>query len=461
MSHHFRTFAALVLCPATAFAVEPVNPSAAFQVGVCTHFSQGKGLLPANLSLIRQAGATTLRDEVGWSRVEGARGVFKIPEEWDDFVRRAVAANVEPLLILDYGNRFYDGGDKPRSSEALEAFAVYCEFVVRHFKGVVHQYEIWNEYDIKIGGTTPGPAEDYAAMLKKVYPRIKAIDPSIEVLGGAMTSGGVNKGWLERMLAADALPYLDAVSVHSYSYSQTGRGRSPETWAAWIAGVQETIMKHNNGKPAPLYVTEMGWPTEVDKRGTPPQVAADYLARMFLLGRSMPYLKGIWWYDFQDDGWNATDNENNFGMVRPDLTPKQAYFALASVSEVVAGGFVERLDAGDPDVYVLKFRAAGRNLLAIWSVHEEDDWQVTLKGTSPIPTALTVAKLGGRAVSRAWGARAWADERPAVVAVDELVLTVRGCPWIVGGDLAGVTVAGVKRRVFPDAMPGVSMPVSK
>lgn len=251
MNHCLR-LAALGLFSLRALAVEPVNPSATFEIGVCTHFSQGKGLLPANLGLIQQSGATTLRDEVGWNRIESIKGVYKMPEEWDEFVRRAVVMHVEPLLILDYGNRFYDGGDKPRSRDAVEAFARYCEFVVRHFKGIVHRYEVWNEYDIKIGGTTPGPAEDYAALLKVVYPRIKTIDPQVRVLGGAMTSGGVNKGWLENMLAADALAYLDAVSVHSYSYSQPGRGRSPETWAAWIAGVQETIMKHNHGKPAPL-----------------------------------------------------------------------------------------------------------------------------------------------------------------------------------------------------------------
>lgn len=196
----------------------------------------------------------------------------------------------------------------------------------------------------------------------------------------------------------------------------------------------------------------MGWPTEMDKRGTPPQIAADYLARLFLLGRSMPYLKGIWWYDFQDDGWNASDNESNFGMVRPDLTPKPAYFALASIADVAGSAFAGRLDSGDPDVYVLKFRQPGRDVMAIWSTHEEDDWQVTLKSPARKTAPLTVMKVGGRKVKRDWGSRAWADERRAEVAADELALTVRGTPWFVAGDLEGVTVH-VKRRVFPDSVP--------
>ena len=54
-------------------AVEPVKPSA-FAVGVCTHFSQGKGLLGANLGLMRQAGIGSLRDEVYWSGIEREKG---------------------------------------------------------------------------------------------------------------------------------------------------------------------------------------------------------------------------------------------------------------------------------------------------------------------------------------------------------------------------------------------------
>src|SRR5207248_11095669 len=135
------------------------------------------------------------------------------------------------------------------------------------------------------------------------------------------------------------------------------------------------------GKPAPLYVTEMGWPTQIDKRGMPPRASADFLARMYLLSRTLPFMKGIWWYDFQDDGWNATYNEANFGIVRPDLTPKPAYFALAGVAGLVSTSeYIGRVDTGDPDVYVLKFRQkSGKEVWAVWSAHEDDDWQVELK----------------------------------------------------------------------------------
>ena len=123
----------------------------AFVIGACTHFSQGKGILDRNLERIKQAGIASIRDEVGWGAVEREKGKLAMPEQFDSYVRRAAAQGVNVLLILDYGNRFYDDGDRPRSPEAIEGFCRYAEFVVRHFGKAVRLYEIWNEWDISIG----------------------------------------------------------------------------------------------------------------------------------------------------------------------------------------------------------------------------------------------------------------------------------------------------------------------
>src|SRR5450759_96083 len=184
----------MALLPAAGTAADP------FVVGACTHFGQGKGLLKAKLSMMRQAGISSFRDEVGWRAIEKTKGQYEMPAAWDEFVDQGRKAGSEPLLILDYGNPLYDSGDKPRSAEAIEAFTKYAEFVVRHFQGRVKLYEVWNEWDIAIGSRTPGSADDYAALLKAVYSRIKAVDPSITVFGGAPTPGGVTNGGLARVI---------------------------------------------------------------------------------------------------------------------------------------------------------------------------------------------------------------------------------------------------------------------
>lgn len=436
--------------PLVFAALLPVTGTAAdaFVVGACAHFGQGKGLLRSNLSMMRQAGITSLRDEVGWRAIEKTKGQLAMPPAWDEFVDESVKAGIAPLIILDYGNPLYDNGDKPRSAEAIEAFTKYAEFVARHFHGRVRMYELWNEWDIAIGSKTPGSADDYVALAKAVYPRIKAADPSITVLGGAPTPGGVKNGWLARVLEKGGLQYMDALSIHTYTYSESGRARGPEAWAEWMAQVEAMARKANGGKDTPIHVTETGWPTQLDRRGTPPEVAAAYLARLFLLAKTLPYIKGIWWYDFQDDGWNASYNENNFGLVRPDLSPKPAWYALAGVAPAAARGeFVERLDTGDPEVWALRFRGpeAGQTL-AIWSAHPDDDWEVTVE-TPRAAAAPVRARVSGRPeFELPWGARAWADGPSAAAVPNQLQVVVRGAPMLLTGAPDAATVKGVRRR---------------
>ncbi len=395
-----------------------------FIAGVCTHFQQGKGVLDSNLRMIRAAGVTSIRDEASWNAVERVKGQLAMPEQYTRYVDRALAAGIQPLLVLDYGNRFYDNGGKPLTDDAIEGFARYAEFVVRHFKGKIKLYEVWNEWDIKIGGTEPGDADTYTKLLKVVYPRIKKIDPSIVVMAGAMTSGGIRKGWLDRMLAAGALTALDAVSIHTYNYSGRDRERTPEAWFDFVVKAEDAIKQANNGREIPLYVSEMGWPTHTGPRSTSPQQSAAFLARMFLLGRTLPYLKGIWWYDFQDDGWKPEYNENNFGMVRPDLTPKPSYHALASLSSLVAEGqFVSRIDSGNPDVIALRFRHRNQDVLALWSAQPaaDHDFQVELQN------AATVQEVGRPAI---------AGPLPSV--------TLRDTPFLITGQ--GVQIGAITVR---------------
>lgn len=427
-----------------------------FRVGVCTHFSQSKGHLATNLNAIRQAGVSTIRDELSWRTVERTKGQYALPDAWREYIDSAVAAGLEPLIILDYGNPMYDKGDKPISEEALEGFARYSEFIVRTLKGKVRMYEIWNEWDIGIGGTTPGTAETYAALLAKVYPRIKAIAPDAVVMGGGMTSGAIQRGWLEAMLKAGALKSLDELSIHTYNYSGSGRDRGPEAWADMVRKVHDLVQKYSAGREYPITVTEMGWPTQIDRRGTPPEISAAYLSRMYLLGRSMPFLRGIWYYDFQDDGWKPSYNEDNFGIVRPDLTPKPAYFALKDLGATLPQlEFTGRVDAGDPDVWILKFeRRGGGQVWAIWSTHEDDDWQVTLSAPAQGRRPVRLREVGRSEIERPWGSRSWADGRNAAARPNEIDLAVRETPWLVSGELDGVSVTGVKKRERPEALRG-------
>lgn len=419
-----------------------------FIVGACTHFSQGKGVLEQNIESLKEAGIASIRDEVGWGSVEQEKGRLVMPERYDAYVRKAAGQGVNMLLILDYANRFYDDGDRPRSPEAIEGFCRYAEFVVRHFGKDVRMYEVWNEWDIGIGLPKKydkgGSAEDYANLLKAVYPRIKAVDPGVTVIAGASTSGAVKRGWLENIVKLGALESCDAISIHSYNYGDKFPERGPEACSEWMTGVQEMLARYNEGKDVPFYVTEMGWPTHVARGGTDPQLSASYLARLYLLARTLPSFKGIWWYDFQDDGWNPQYNEDNFGLVRPDLTPKPSYHVMADISTLVTRGqFVDRLATSDDNLWVLRFKVGAQDCWALWSADDKDR-QVVLQVESP-NAGVMVRQTGHEIHPVKWGFRRWADGDGGLVP-NQLSVVVGHRPVLIIDDLAGVSVVEVISR---------------
>lgn len=440
------TFLILTLV-ASAAAQKSVSSERRFCVGACTHFSQGKGIVEANLDSLKAAGITAIRDEAPWGAVEREKGKLVMPERFDTYVRRAAAKGLDVMLILDYANRFYDDGDRPRSPEAIEGFCRYSEFVVRHFGDDVRLYEVWNEWDIGIGlpkrHRKGGSPEDYAKLLKAVYPRIKAANPKSTVIAGGSTSGGVKRGWLEGILKRGALDCCDAISIHSYNYNDKFPQRGPEACAAWMADVRAMLRRYSDGESVPFYVTEMGWPTHVTKGRTDPELSASYLARLYLLARVAPSFQGLWWYDFQDDGWNPEYNEDNFGLVRPDLTPKPGYYVVADISKLVGEGtFVDQLATDDDNLQVLRFQHAGRDCWALWSADDEDR-QVVLR-TERSGTPVTIQAAGRDAYETRWGYRDWV--RRGEFVLDRLSVVVGHRPVMIRGDLSDVSVAEVILR---------------
>ena len=339
-----------------------------FLIGLSTHFGQNKGDVQANLNLIHQSGANSIRDEVFWQGVEHQRGQYAIPKNSEYYVTSSVALGLQPLLSLDYGNPLYDHGDKPTSDEAIEGYARYAEFVARHFKGRVSMYEIWNEWDGGVGKTTPGTPQAYVKLLKVVYPRLKKIDPNLVIVAGGISGGGVRGPFLREILELGALSSADGLSFHQYIFSSKGNRRTPEALIDNINGVEELVRSYNGNKQFPLYLTETGWPTHSGPGGTSAEEAGNFLARTMLLARTLPFLRGVWWYDFKDDGPNPERTEDNFGLVRTDLSPKPGFLALSAVTRWInETESFSQVKMSDPAISAVKFNTAdGHEAIAIW-----------------------------------------------------------------------------------------------
>src|SRR5262249_5185384 len=120
------------------------------------------------------------------------------------------------------------------------------------------------------------------------------------------------------------------------------------------------------GKPVPIYVTEMGYPDFAGRGGVTTEVAALYLARFYLLAATRPYVGGVWWYGLRDQGADANDKEQRFGVLDSAMTPKPAALALRSVAQLLAQTGRLRDESRGAERRVAGVRADGSPVALAW-----------------------------------------------------------------------------------------------
>jgi len=152
----------------------------------------------------------------------------------------------------------------------------------------VQAIEIWNEQNIDSEWKTNPQAvspEQYVEMLKLAYQAIKARDPNVMVISGALSPTGFFGGgcdargcddqpYLRRMVELGFLNYADCVGVHVNGYNlppqyrhdeghndptASFRGPFDNPHPSW--SFRSTLEDYHNiiGKQKPLCVTEFGW----------------------------------------------------------------------------------------------------------------------------------------------------------------------------------------------------------
>jgi hypothetical protein len=403
-----------------------------FLIGTCVHFEAQKTNPDEFGADSQKLGTNSFRAEIPWWDIEKAKGQLDFPSSLsgvDQAINEAVQLGGHPLLILGYGNQFYDKGSFPLSDTAQAAFVRYAEFVAVRYKHKVRHYEVWNEWNIGLSTGNPipytysGSGKDYSRLLKKVYRAIKVIDPDAIVIAGAVANRDVL--WINEMIKnADA--QYDGISVHPYNYSNGQEGRTPEEAVQWLNMLHKLLPPSSS-----IFVTEMGWPTYVGPHTTDKDTAGDYLARFYLLSREKPFIKGIWWYDFQDDGNDPADSEQNFGLVSRGYLPKPAFFALRDIaSQVSQVGGATNVELGKN---LRAVRLAGRNgqlVLAVWSLQQRGAQTIVLS-SSVGDSEFNLVQIG-------------ANTRADTVRLGKNLLPVRlsvaGRPWLISGDLYSLII---------------------
>lgn len=382
---------------------------AAQQFGIGIHIGQSTSQIEAAL----KQGPFSYRTDAEWRWFETTKGVLTYPSNltgWLDPITTVdVGAGASPLIVLDYGNSFYDSGGEPYSAAGIAAFAKYAGFVAGHYKGKVSQFEVWNEWNLAGSDTnaSAGTATAYVALLKATYAAVKAANPSATVVAGSGVAN-LDTTWVTQFISAGGLNYTDAFSIHPYVHSRARKpsaptlsslfsldaplsfiqtaeaqtssvvGGTPEDSFVWVDKVHSMLASAMPSKTIPIFITEIGWATNTGQYGFSQPTQAAYLQRYLLLAHARSYVGGVWWYDIIDDGADNTNYFQRFGLLTQSGSQKQAYGALMQIKDELLSPAIATQGTGpNGEITITGTLASGQQYYAAWLPTDNFDTTVS------------------------------------------------------------------------------------
>jgi len=241
-------------------------------IGVATSplYGQTKAEIERQLDDLLSIGVTNIRVFVPWGLVEPLDNVYN----WshiDDIMSAAAARNMGVMAQVN-ATPIWGGANGPgfpigSGAPNVNAFKDFMGVFANRYSTTVSAYEIWNEPNYYQFYNPINP-EAYTELLKAVYPVLKQIDPTATVVAGAVGATQSFPGltmnpveFVQRMLAAGAADFFDALSVHPYGDQIPYSGSCPSCPPGVLTPRQqvEAIMGMLAGKK--VWITEYGLST--------------------------------------------------------------------------------------------------------------------------------------------------------------------------------------------------------
>lgn len=180
-------------------------------------------------------------DPINWHWVEKKKGVLDVDPVTDAAVTELATNGVQIVMSLNFGNRLYSGPDSrsipqlwewnydmpkpPTTPEALDAWGRYVEFMVKRFRGRVHHFEIWNEWNISCyWGDTPS-LEHFLAVSRVAIPIVRKYAPEAKVMMGSIAGfpHGISRWTPDKLLQQEkSTMYLPAMRALAGEIDEIG-----------------------------------------------------------------------------------------------------------------------------------------------------------------------------------------------------------------------------------------------
>jgi hypothetical protein len=317
--------------------------------------------------LAYNAGARVNRWEFRWDRIEPRRGRWNFSHD-DPAVRasRTAGLGVQGILI---GTPAWGAapGQKPgngvpkglylRPSNPKNLWAVYVRRTVRHYRGQVKWWEIWNEPDL--GFFWMGTARDYLRLLAVSYRVIRGADPGARVIMAGLVDQSL--GFFLKVVAADR---FDPGSVANRGYFDIAAWHAYGPASAIYANLQRmrTILDGYGFAQVPIWVTEDGFPAS-NPNGAARQAAYVLQTAAFALAAGADR---VLIYRASDDPEPKT-----WGIMTTRGAPRAGYVALQeaasylSATKAISYAPTQRLAR-------FVFYEPGKRVTMLWTLKQPD-----------------------------------------------------------------------------------------
>jgi hypothetical protein len=255
-------------------------------------------------------------------------------------------------------------------------YAAFLTEMLERYEGKIDAVEVWNEQNLDrewatANGVNP---EDYVQFLQVANEAIKAHDPNIIVISGALAPTGDGDWvswiddfqWLDRALAAGLLDHADCVGVHHNGYNigpdvtfeeapsdpqgSTAIFRGPfdnphHSWSfkSTLDTYAEKVQAIDPDKK--LCVTEFGWASSEGYDTYPTgfefaqdntlQEQADFITQAFqqMHDSGDVWLTYLFNFDFGNKGSGPEDDPVPYSILDTQGIPRPAFEALANMEK--------------------------------------------------------------------------------------------------------------------------------
>lgn len=299
------------------------------------------------LELVREMGATTIVELFPWAYYHAADGGIAW-EHPDLVVNHAHAQGLDVIARIGLTPGWARPSDTPLNyldDTAYDDFAIFAAAFAERYRGKVTHIIIGNEPNLSFEwGYRVTTAQDYANLLAVVYPAIKAANPDVIVLGGALAPtieppgspwGTNDLIYLENLYQAGASAYFDGLAVHTYGFKFPPEADpGPELLNFRRVELIRDIMVQYNDADSQIYITETGWNDHPRwTRAVRPGQRITYTLDAYRYAEeNWPYVESmaLWAFRFPAPTKSYMDY---FTLVTPEFIKKPLYTALQEYAQ--------------------------------------------------------------------------------------------------------------------------------